>query len=112
MDQSISIPGLLLRRLLVYLLAVGVAYTLAVMAATQSVVASLGAMGMPVSIGERWSMNVGFRYEKNFVYADIEHRLCRLDVVRWRERAIGRTRTPTRRTRAAAGNRRDPDLHR
>lgn len=26
----------------------------------------------------------GFRYDKNFVYADLEHRLCRLDVARWR----------------------------
>lgn len=28
---------------------------------------------------------VGFRYEKDFVYADIPHRLCRLDVDRWRD---------------------------
>ncbi len=28
---------------------------------------------------------VGFRYEKDFVYADITHRLCRLDVDRWRK---------------------------
>ena len=27
---------------------------------------------------------VGFRYEKDFIYADITHRLCRLDVDRWR----------------------------
>jgi ribosomal-protein-alanine N-acetyltransferase len=33
---------------------------------------------------------VGFRYEKNFVYANIEHRLCRLDVVRWKEGREGR----------------------
>lgn len=28
---------------------------------------------------------VGFRYEKDFVYADTPHRLCRLDADRWRE---------------------------
>ena len=28
---------------------------------------------------------VGFRYEKDFVYADIPHRLCRLDADRWRD---------------------------
>jgi hypothetical protein len=27
---------------------------------------------------------VGFRYERDFVYADLPHRLCRLDVERWR----------------------------
>ena len=58
MNQNLSIPSLLLRRLLVYLLAVGVAYGLAVAMATQSVIASLAAMGIPVSPGERLSMTV------------------------------------------------------
>ena len=58
MNQTLSIPVLLLRRLLVYLLAVGVAYALAVAAATQSVIASLAAMGIPVSLAERFSMTL------------------------------------------------------
>ena len=28
---------------------------------------------------------VGFRYDKDFVYADITHRLCRLEADRWRD---------------------------
>ncbi len=27
---------------------------------------------------------LGFQYEKDFVHADITHRLCRLDADRWR----------------------------
>jgi len=34
---------------------------------------------------QRVMEKAGFRYEKDFVYADISHRLYRLDVDRWRE---------------------------
>ena len=32
---------------------------------------------------QRVMVKAGFRYEKDFVYAEIPHRLCRLDVERW-----------------------------
>jgi hypothetical protein len=56
MNQNASIPGLLLRRLIIYLLAVGVAYVLAVAAATQAVIASLDGMGIKIGFGEGLSM--------------------------------------------------------
>ena len=46
-------------RLAIYLVAVAVTYVLASVTATQSVVSSLGSMGVPLSFGERTSMTLG-----------------------------------------------------
>ena len=56
MNESRSIIHVLARRLGVYLAAVAVAYVLASMTATQSVVASLQAMGIDLSLAERLGM--------------------------------------------------------
>lgn len=45
-------------RLAIYLVAVAITYVLAVITATQSVVSSLGSMGIPLSFAERISMTL------------------------------------------------------
>lgn len=46
----------------------------------------------PENQGSRRVMEkLGFRYEKDFVHAGIAHRLCRLDVERWRHELGERT---------------------
>ena len=58
MNASHSIINLLLYRLGIYLLAVAVAYILATVSATQSVVSSLGSMGIEVGAGDRLAMTL------------------------------------------------------
>ncbi|MFP6630358.1 MAG: GNAT family N-acetyltransferase [Myxococcota bacterium] len=43
---------------------------------------------------QRVMEKAGFRYEKDFVYADITHRLYRLDVDRWRDEVGSSSRGP------------------
>lgn len=58
MNQGKSVIHLLAARLGIYLLSVAVTYTLASVIATQSVVSSLGRMGVDVGIAERLSMTL------------------------------------------------------
>ena len=58
MAESISIIRFLGIRLGIYLASVGVAYVLATMTASQSVIARLGGMGVDVSFADRFSMTL------------------------------------------------------
>jgi hypothetical protein len=58
MDSSVSNIYFLARRLLAWLLAVAVAYVLASVTATQSVIGSLARMGVDVPFGDRLAMTL------------------------------------------------------